>query len=129
MEPLLEPVGKPVKKTKISSVKRMKIKLFDGWAKWYGDLYKKEDVKAIKRVEDLQSIHRLRIFSGYIPDTQKYRVIDVGCGTGNYTVELARLGLEMTGVDPSLVMLAKAQSKSDEIRWVCASSDSLPWLK
>ena len=29
------------------------------------------------------------------------RVLDVGCGTGNYTSALQVLGLSMTGVEPS----------------------------
>ena len=53
-------------------------------------------------------------------------VVDVGCGTGNYTVELARRGYQMTGVDPSTEMLAHARAKSGDVRWMSGSSDTLP---
>jgi SAM-dependent methyltransferase len=39
------------------------------------------------------------------------RVVDVGCGTGRYAVELARLGFEVVGVDESPAMLAHARAK------------------
>ncbi len=36
--------------------------------------------------------------------------LDVGCGTGNYTIRLAEMGLRFIGMDPSDVMLeAKAR--------------------
>ncbi len=39
--------------------------------------------------------------------------LDLGCGTGNLTVELANRGIEMTGVDLSEDMLMVAREKSD----------------
>lgn len=39
--------------------------------------------------------------------------LDLGCGTGNLTVELAKRGMEMTGVDLSEDMLMVAREKSE----------------
>ena len=39
--------------------------------------------------------------------------LDLGCGTGNMTVELAKRGIEMTGVDLSEDMLIVAREKSE----------------
>ncbi len=39
--------------------------------------------------------------------------LDLGCGTGNLTVELANRGIEMTGVDLSEDMLMVAREKSE----------------
>ncbi len=39
--------------------------------------------------------------------------LDLGCGTGNLTVELSKRGIEMTGVDLSEDMLMVAREKSD----------------
>ncbi|MEL6846516.1 MAG: class I SAM-dependent methyltransferase, partial [Bacteroidota bacterium] len=36
------------------------------------------------------------------------QVLDIGCGTGNYTIALAESGLSMIGVEPSEQMLATA---------------------
>ena len=41
-------------------------------------------------------------------------VLDLGCGTGNITLELARRGYDMIGVDLSCDMLSKAWEKSRE---------------
>lgn len=44
-------------------------------------------------------------------------VLDLACGTGNITVELARRGYDMTGVDLSDDMLAVARKKCDGERF------------
>jgi ubiquinone/menaquinone biosynthesis C-methylase UbiE len=47
-------------------------------------------------------------------------VLDVGCGTGNMTVRLARRGLRVVGVDLSPEMLAVARKKlpTGSVRWL-----------
>jgi len=41
------------------------------------------------------------------------RVLDMGCGTGRHSVELAKRGYKMIGVDLSARMLAEAQKAAD----------------
>lgn len=41
-------------------------------------------------------------------------VLDLGCGTGNFCIEMARRGYEMIGIDMSLDMLNCAKAKSEE---------------
>jgi len=53
-------------------------------------------------------------------------ILDVGCGTGNYTRFLADVGLGMVGVDPSAVMLGQARTVAPGVRWVRASGEALP---
>lgn len=43
-------------------------------------------------------------------------VLDVGCGTGNYALELARRGARVRGIDPSAQMLEIARKKALEVR-------------
>jgi ubiquinone/menaquinone biosynthesis C-methylase UbiE len=38
-------------------------------------------------------------------------VLDAGCGTGNYSIALAKAGFNVTGIDFAAGMLAKAQAK------------------
>ena len=57
--------------------------------------------------------------------------LDLGCGTGLHTIALARLGVRMTGVDPSPEMLARARQNArrhgqKEIHWVQASLEDFP---
>ncbi len=47
-------------------------------------------------------------FVGYQP----YEVLDCACGTGNLSLELAKLGLSVTGIDLSAPMIQQAQKKS-----------------
>lgn len=52
-------------------------------------------------------------------------VLDIGCGTGRHSLELASLGYQMTGVDISAGMLAQAQQKAQvrglKVNWVHAN--------
>jgi SAM-dependent methyltransferase len=47
-------------------------------------------------------------------------IIDLGCGTGLLTIELAKLGYEMIGVEPARKMLDIARKKSDaqKVQWI-----------
>lgn len=54
-------------------------------------------------------------------------IIDLGCGTGIVTLELASRGYRMIGVDPSLVMLDAARQKSgaDDVQWIHGDAGQL----
>jgi SAM-dependent methyltransferase len=53
--------------------------------------------------------------------------LDLGCGTGNYTVALSAIGGVWRGVDVSEVMLAQARQKSRTIDWIQSNADALPF--
>lgn len=42
------------------------------------------------------------------------KVLDIGCGTGNITVPLAQMGLEVTAVDYSPAMIQVARAKAEQ---------------
>ena len=54
-------------------------------------------------------------------------VLDVACGTGNYTSALAERGLAMVGIDISRNMLAKARTKHPLLPLVCGDATALPF--
>jgi SAM-dependent methyltransferase len=66
-----------------------------------------------------------RIHQFLSPQKNKF-YLDIGCGTGNYTVALANLGLQLTGVDPSEIMLEEARKKSNLVEWKNGSSEQIP---
>jgi SAM-dependent methyltransferase len=42
------------------------------------------------------------------------RVLDVGCGTGEHTLLLASMGIDVLGIDPSATAIARARGKSQQ---------------
>lgn len=57
----------------------------------------------------------------YVSCFEKYgakvkKIVDIGCGTGTITVDLAGRGYSVTGVDISSEMLALAQKKADDTK-------------
>jgi ubiquinone/menaquinone biosynthesis C-methylase UbiE len=56
-------------------------------------------------------------------------VLDVGCGTGNYTIALSGKGLHFTGIDPSERMLEEARKKSDQVQWMIGVAEDLPFAQ
>ncbi|MBR9923250.1 MAG: class I SAM-dependent methyltransferase [Bacteroidetes bacterium] len=57
-------------------------------------------------------------------DTQKF--LDIGCGTGNYTIALMEKGLAVTGMDPSDRMLETAQKRNPNGRWLKGTAEQIP---
>ena len=55
------------------------------------------------------------------------RFLDVGCGTGSYTVALAARGGVWTGVDASERMLEAARARSRAVDWRRADAQALPF--
>ena len=54
------------------------------------------------------------------------RYLDIGCGTGNYTIALHRAGINFIGVDPSEEMLDIARRRCETIEWKRGKAESLP---
>lgn len=42
------------------------------------------------------------------------RILDIGCGTGNFSIKLARMGCRVVGVDVSGEMLSQARDKAEK---------------
>jgi SAM-dependent methyltransferase len=63
----------------------------------------------------------------YLPARSDGRYLDIGCGSGNYTIALHKLGLTISGIDISETMLKRARSKSTAIDGVRADASSLPF--
>lgn len=51
--------------------------------------------------------------------------LDIGCGTGNYTIEFQKVGFHFIGVDPSQKMIGKAKSIESNIDWRLGAVENL----
>jgi 2-polyprenyl-3-methyl-5-hydroxy-6-metoxy-1,4-benzoquinol methylase len=93
-------------------------KFFDGHAPVYMDnCFTKNTVREVDFLVD-----ELRLKPGAT-------ILDVGCGTGRHSIELARRGLTVTGVDLSSGMLAEAKKSAKNARvsvtWMHANAASM----
>jgi len=66
-----------------------------------------------------------------LPPVSGLRILDAGCGTGNFSLTLAARGAEMVGVDRSAAMLSRARGKGREgpgrPEWVRGDLAQLPF--
>lgn len=65
-----------------------------------------------------------RVYQLLNPESGKL-YLDIGCGTGNYTIALARRGVSLWGIDPSEKMLNEAKSKNTDVLWQIGSAENL----
>jgi SAM-dependent methyltransferase len=58
-------------------------------------------------------------------------IIDLGCGTGLLSLELAKRGYQVTGIEPSEQMLALAREKphANNIQWIQGSFEKMAGLQ
>ncbi len=72
----------------------------------------------------------LRLISERIPTRRKVRLLDLGCGTGRFSIPIAtKLKYSVTGADSSKEMLSKAKRKkgSTQIKWDLQNATSLTY--
>jgi trans-aconitate methyltransferase len=55
------------------------------------------------------------------------RILDVGCGTGQLTAEIAQAGAQVVGTDSSPQMVAAAQGNFPELRFEMIGATALPF--
>lgn len=93
---------------------------YDLFADYYDRLM--EDADYPGRTEYLLSLFERH-------DRRPSLLLDVACGTGRFSLELSRRGIEVIGADPAPSMLAVARERADrsgqDILWLCQSAAEL----
>lgn len=110
------------------------IKFEDIWTKSNEDLIatqkfwdlRAEEFNDIKdKQKEKDELIDLLINKGFI--NKEYNVLDIGCGTGKYILEFARIGKDATGIDisPNMIKYAKENAKNMNLSNV--SFEIIPW--
>jgi ubiquinone biosynthesis O-methyltransferase len=98
--------------------------LFDKRAEDYDSWYETPKGKLVHQIER-------EVIYEYLKPMPGIEILDIGCGTGIYCLELAQLGAKVTGIDISEAMLTKARTKAArqglEIQFFCADARKLPF--
>jgi ubiquinone/menaquinone biosynthesis C-methylase UbiE len=88
----------------------------------YNQIYKTYDDV---REGDIETINA---FLKEVSINKSSRVLDIGCGTGNYSIILERLTEAKTfGIDPSEGMLDKARKKNSRVVFTQGTGGSIPF--
>lgn len=86
----------------------MEMEIFDFEAKDYDYWYETPLGRFADEIETKAVFELLEPFPNM-------KILDVGCGTGNYSIKLAKLGCIVSGIDISQEMLQIAKRKSQEM--------------
>ena len=93
----------------------MKNMIYDLLARFYDAI--NEDIDYVSWADFIEKIIKKECIAS--PEL----VLDLGCGTGKMTLELARRGYDMTGIDISPDMLdiarAAAEKEGHDVLWLC----------
>lgn len=67
-------------------------------------------------------------FLALVGESPGSRVLDLGCGTGRFTLGMAAAGHTVTGIDPAAASLAVARTKpgADRVTWLEGTSSAAP---
>jgi len=99
-------------------------RLFDDWPETYDRWFTTPIGTLVKKYEGELILDLLRPLPGEI-------ILDAGCGTGVFTLDILSFGLHVIGLDISLPMLMKAAQKAKEypFQMVLADMSNLPFQK
>ena len=84
-------------------------------AQWYETLFADFGKTYDKECFTQGTIGECDFIEKEIGEDKSVRIIDIGCGTGRHSVELARRGYRITGIDLSESQLARAREKAGRL--------------
>jgi 2-polyprenyl-3-methyl-5-hydroxy-6-metoxy-1,4-benzoquinol methylase len=79
---------------------------------WYESLFENYGKKYDSEVFTQGTTGECDFIEQEINYNKKIEILDLGCGTGRHTIELARRGYNVTGIDLSSSQLARAREKA-----------------
>ncbi|MDD5618067.1 MAG: class I SAM-dependent methyltransferase [Candidatus Omnitrophica bacterium] len=82
---------------------------------WYESLFENYAKKYDKECYVQGTIGECDFIEQELNFDKKLKIIDVGCGTGRHSIELAKRGYQITGIDLSESQLAGARKKAENL--------------
>ena len=86
----------------------------------YNAWYQTDKGKWIAKIE-------FNLLLKFLQPEATHSLLDVGCGTGQFSQRFSEIGLQVTGVDHNLDMLDYARSIDQKINYIQASAEKLPF--
>lgn len=81
---------------------------------WYEELFTNYSNKYENEVFTQGTLGEVDFIEKEINYDKNCKILDIGCGTGRHDIELAKRGYNVTGIDLSESMLAKAREKAEK---------------
>jgi 2-polyprenyl-3-methyl-5-hydroxy-6-metoxy-1,4-benzoquinol methylase len=83
-------------------------------AQWYEELFKDYGMKYDNENFAQGTPGECNFIEKEINSNKKLKILDIGCGTGRHSIELAKRGYTVTGIDLSDSLLKRAKEKAAE---------------
>lgn len=80
-------------------------------SKWYQDLFKNYAKKYEQECFTVGTTGECDFIEQEISFNKELKILDIGCGTGRHSIELAKRGYNLTGIDLSENMLTLRKKK------------------
>jgi len=80
--------------------------------KWYEELFHNYGIKYDNESFAQGTIGECNFIENEIGYNKSIKIIDIGCGTGRHSIELAKRGYDVTGIDLSSSLLNRAKEKA-----------------
>ncbi len=75
-----------------------------------------EDKRLTRRHGIVEYQTSMKYIHDYIPEGSRLKIIDIGAGTGRYSIPLSKEGHEVTAVEPAAPNLGKLKAKKSDVR-------------
>jgi 2-polyprenyl-3-methyl-5-hydroxy-6-metoxy-1,4-benzoquinol methylase len=85
---------------------------------WYEILFQNYARTYDKEIFTQGTVQEVDFVEGEIHFDRAKRILDIGCGTGRHSIELAKRGYKVTGIDYSESQLKRAREKASEAKTV-----------
>ncbi len=96
---------------------------------WYKESFGEDYLLVYKHRDRTHADKEVRAIIDWLGLTAEDKILDLCCGTGRHSIELARRGFSVTGIDLSDVLLRHAKKKSEglDIEYYQGDMRSLPF--